>query len=276
MKEEARFDCIITSGQIGSFIAFDSFLTDFEKENLKKIIIDAGSTYDSQIKDNNNNLQISNLIKNNKYYNQNIKFIECKINKETLKKHSEKHKIVYTRQFKKNYHNYSWHLYEKINIKNSSFIKIKNADLEKFNLPEKYCVVVGWSKRKEKKFTTKDWKELIKILESKKIKAFVINNFYRDDVKIPKHELLIDMTEKTSLLESIEITKNANLYIGINGCLSIIAMQKYPRKCMIKSCIEKFKWFRYFYPKVKNIEKIFFKEITSNAKTILLRKDSIF
>lgn len=32
MKEEARFDCIITSGQIGNFLAFDSFLTNKEKK----------------------------------------------------------------------------------------------------------------------------------------------------------------------------------------------------------------------------------------------------
>ena len=276
MKEKARFDCIITSGQIGSFIAFDSFLTDFEKENLKKIIIHNNSNFEFQIKDNNNSLQILNLLKNNKYYNQNIKFIECKTNNQEIEKHLENHKIVYTRQFRKNYYNYSWHLHENINIKNSSFVKNENADIKKFCLPEKYCVIVGWSKRKEKKLTAKDWKELIKILENKKTQGFILNNFHREDVKIPKHELLIDMTEKTSLLESIEITKNASLYLGINGCLSIIAMQKYPRKCMIKSCIKNFKWFRYFYPKVKNIKKIFLKNLDSNARTILLRKDSTF
>lgn len=275
MKKRARFDCVVTSGQIGAFIAFDSFLTDYEKQNLKKIIINTTS-YDFNIKDKNENYQILNLISNNKFYNKNITVEEFKVNKKELKELNLKHKVVFTKNFRENYHLNNKHLNKKVNIKNSSFLKNENANIEKFKLPEKYCVTVGWSKRKEKKFTGKDWMELIKILKVKKIKALIINDFYRKDVKVPKHKLLIDMTEKTSLLESIEITKNASFYIGINGCLSIIAMQRYPRKCMIKSCVEDFYWHSYFYPKVKNIKKTFFSTINSKNKSILLKKYSIF
>ena len=80
MKKKTRFDCIITSGQIGSFIAFDSFLTDKEKKNIKKIIINADKSYKFNLKDEKENHQILNLIKNNKFYNKNIELIECDTN----------------------------------------------------------------------------------------------------------------------------------------------------------------------------------------------------
>ena len=272
MKETIRFKYVITSGQIGSFIAFDSFLKDCEKKKLEKIIINTNTENKFNIKDKHGNHQISKLLINNSFYNKSIKIVEKKLSKKKFEKYISNKNFISTKIFFKNFYNKKLHLDKNINIKNSSFMKIKNADIDKFNLPKNYCVIVAWSKRKEKKFSKKDWEELIKILKANNIKGIILNSYYRKDVEVPEHNLLIDMTGKTTLLESIEITKNANCYIGINGCLSVIAMQKYPRKCMIKSCVKNFKWFYCFYPKVKNIKRIFFNNINSKAKNNLIKQ----
>ena len=277
MNKKVRFNCIVTNGQLGNFFAFDSFLTDKEKKSIKKIIITPIMNFYKHkldFKDENGSYQIINLVKNNKFYSKNIIF-EYVDNLESLKKATLGYKKIILERFLNKCHLNKWYLNESINMKNSSFMKIKNADIDKFNLPKNYCVIVAWSKRKEKKFSNYDWKELIKILKIKKIKGVLLNNFYRKDIKIPKNNFLIDLTEKTSLFESIEITKNAKFYVGINGCLSIIAMQKYPNKCMIKTCLlKKFQWYKIYYPKIKNKKTTIFRNITTKKKNNIIKKDS--
>lgn len=273
MKEKKRFNCIVTSGQIGNFLAFDSFLTNKEKKELKKIIITPNiNLFKNKLKfkEESENYQILNLVENNKFYAKNI-IVEYVNNLENIKKSILGYKKIIITEFFNNYYLNKWHLNKNINIKNSSFIKIENANINKFNLPKNYCTIVGWSKREEKKFTSYDWQELIKILKIKNIKGVLLNSFYRKDVEIPKSDFLIDLTEKTSLLESIEITKNANFYIGINGCLSIIAMQKYPDRCIIKTCLpKKFKWYRIYYPKIKDKKITIFKNINAKKKNNII------
>ena len=86
MKDPIRFNYIITNGQIGNFIAFDSFLTDQEKKNIKKIIIfPFPNNHNLDFKDEKGNYQLISLLENNNCYNKNLK-IEFIDKKNVLKK----------------------------------------------------------------------------------------------------------------------------------------------------------------------------------------------
>jgi ADP-heptose:LPS heptosyltransferase len=256
---------------IGDFIAFESFLTDKEKANLKEIICFGNK---------NNNDTRHHLIKKSIFYNKKIKI--------TMLPRINKEKIGFTRErasLLKNYMSNNLHLsnnkykilidyrfynqndqYKEIlknqNIKNYSFIKQKLCEISKFKLPQEYISISAWTYNIVKSgrlFNIEDWHETIKILKSNNIKGVILNDqkWYLDNLwfkEILKEDCFINLTGKTNYFEAIEIVKNSKGFIGIDSSLSIIATQALQEKSIIikaNSDSGAHRFFNYYYSNLK-------------------------
>jgi hypothetical protein len=104
------------------------------------------------------------------------------------------------------------------------------------SLPREYFVICPYSpndRRFPRDFTQQDWQDTLGILESRGCHGVVLNV---GDDHVPRHPLLVDLSNKTSLLESIEILKSAIGYIGIDSSLSVVAAKLFgPENLRIKS-----------------------------------------
>jgi ADP-heptose:LPS heptosyltransferase len=236
---------------IGDFIAFESFLTDKEKANLKEIIF--------IVNENNNNEIRLGIIKNNVFYNKKIKItIIPKPNTKSLGFINErrrlleihmsnnlylandKHKMLTDYKFYNQNYQYK-KIVENQNLKNYSFIKQKLCEINKFKLPQEYISISAWTRNNTKPkrlFDVEDWYETIKILKLNNVKGVILNNekWYLDNLwfkEIIKEDCFINLVGKTNYLEAIEIVKKSNGFIGIDSSLSIIATQSLQEKSII-------------------------------------------
>ena len=257
---------------IGDFIAFESFLTDKEKANLKEIIIFGNKNHSNETR--------CSLIKNNIFYNKKIKItIIPKPNMEIigftreraslLRIHmsnnlhlaNDKYKMLVDYRFYNQNDEYK-KIIENQNLKNYSFVKQKLCEIDKFKIPQEYISISAWTRdnpNSKRLFYIEDWHETIKILKSNNIKGVILNNqkLYLDKLwfqEILKEDCFINLTGETNYLEAIEIVKNSKGFIGIDGSLSIIATQALQEKTiMIKAnnCSGAHRLFNYYYSNLK-------------------------
>lgn len=117
----------------------------------------------------------------------------------------------------------------------SSFISHKLADVSRFNLKD-YYVICPYSKDKRigtRDFKRKDWTAAINIVKMLRSKGVVLN---QGEEEVPPNPNLINLSNQTTLQESIEILKGSKGYIGIDSCLSVLAAQLFsPPNLIIKS-----------------------------------------
>jgi hypothetical protein len=124
----------------------------------------------------------------------------------------------------------------------SSFLRNKIANVDKFIIPghkdwnynvaenyspkNNFFVIAPYSPNDRRNplrdFNNKDWLYTLKFLESHQIFGVVLNI---GNDKIPDHPLIVNLSNKTSFQESIEIIKKAIGYIGIDSSLSVLAAQ---------------------------------------------------
>jgi ADP-heptose:LPS heptosyltransferase len=258
---------------VGDFIAFESFLTDKEKANLKEIIFFGNR--------NNDNDARYHLIKKSIFYNKKIKITMLpRINKKhigftrerasLLRSHmsnnlhlaNNKYKILIDYRFYNHNDQYK-KIIENQNLKNYSFVKQKLCEVDKFKLPQEYISISGWTYdincNSKRLFDIEDWHETIKILKSNNIKGVILNNqnWYLDKLwfrEILKEDCFINLTGETNYFEAIEIVKNSKSFIGIDSSLSIIATQALQEKSiMIKSDNGSLahRLFNYYYSNLK-------------------------
>lgn len=113
---------------------------------------------------------------------------------------------------------------------NSSFIENKLANIDKFNLPKNYITICPLTINatevwKYRQFKKQAWNDVIYFLEDTNQIGVVIGvtspqiDFY----PFPKHELLIDLSDQTTILEAIEITKSSQGYIGVDTVFCVVA-----------------------------------------------------
>ncbi len=117
----------------------------------------------------------------------------------------------------------------------SSFLKHTLADISRHKLPEKYVALCPFSSDKRirgRDFTPADWDKTIDLLRLVDAKGVVLNV---GNDPVPKSPQLIDLTNHCTLVESIEILKQARAYVGIDTALSVLAAQRFPYpRCVIK------------------------------------------
>jgi ADP-heptose:LPS heptosyltransferase len=265
MNNEERFfyEYIVISRAIGDFIAFESFLTDKEKINLKEVIY-LGS---------NKKFPHFECIEKSKFYNNNCKKTIIKrphkINQVEFKNNLINSYFYENQEINKDKVLIDWNFYEgkhekllrNQNLKNYSFIKEKLCEIDKFKLPQEYISISAWtySRTKKRVFNIGDWHETIKILKLNNIKGVILNNqkWYLDNLwfkEILKEDCFINLTGETNYFEAIEIVKNSKGFIGIDGSLSVIATQVLQEKSiMIKANADSgaHRFFNYYYSNLK-------------------------
>lgn len=303
----------------GDFIAMESYLSDYEKKNLKKVfimerhfdqskhqvIVDINSVkfkssvYDllfKNFKNYNNNLEIKK-IKEIQYNEVNPYYIS-RIN--TFKNYFELSNTSFdfihfnTILWEENQKDYFYNFFKKAesivgnclnkilpfdlikkrnHIFDSSFLKNNFSYIENYNLPNNFVTVMPWTNHPRYfYFTEEDWKETEKILKHLNLKAVVIGQENYD--KVPKSDCFINLIDKTNILESIEICKKSNFYIGVDSWPSVLAAQFLSfNKCIIKHRSENspsLKGFKFYYPKFNHntcmVKKINKKNFINNIK----------
>lgn len=100
-------------------------------------------------------------------------------------------------------------------------------DVSHFNLPDQYIVIHPWSDAEinGREFNEHDWPSIFKFLENAELKGVVVN---QSKYPAPKNDLLIDLTNKTSLKESLSIIRNASGCILCASSLACFATKIFP------------------------------------------------
>ena len=259
------YEYIVITYAVGDFIAFESFLTDKEKANLKEIICFSKGKCIPHFE----------CVKKSKFYNKDCKKIcverpdgidDFKIRNKLLINYLNKNPKIDKNKILIDYNFYNGNdEYKEIlknqNLKNYSFIKQKLCEVDKFKLPNKYISISAWSYyyKKNKVFNIEDWRETIKILKLNNIKGVILNDqkWYLDNLwfkEILKEDCFINLTGETNYFEAIEIVKNSKGFIGIDSSLSIIATQALQEKLiMIKANADSgaHRFFNYYYSNLK-------------------------
>lgn len=106
----------------------------------------------------------------------------------------------------------------------SSLLKQKLCDVGSFQLPEKYVAICPYTindkRNPNRDFDDQDWLNVIDQLRIMGMHGVVLNI---GSDRVPNDTSLINLTNKTSILQSVEILKGAKGYIGIDSCLSVLA-----------------------------------------------------
>lgn len=93
-------------------------------------------------------------------------------------------------------------------------------------MPENYYCIVNstpYNRRwfnNQRYFTQHEWNSVLNFLKTKGIKGVVLN--IGNDF-VPNSPYVVNLTNKTTICESIEILKNSKGYIGVDSCLSVLA-----------------------------------------------------
>lgn len=133
----------------------------------------------------------------------------------------------------------------------SSFVKFKLASMSNFCLPDRYTVICPYSTvttrevQEWRMFKDDDWGWLIARLEADDAQGVVLNI---GDDPVPKHNRLIDLSNKTTLAEAMEITKKASAYIGIDSAFAVLAAKVPVEEMVVRAvCVEPWIWKHVYY-----------------------------
>ena len=100
------------------------------------------------------------------------------------------------------------------------------------DLPERYNVVVPCTPNDRglpaRAFDDAEWIRVVDYLRQLDLPGVILNSPNAD----PRPADLIDLTGQTTILESIEILKRAQGYIGIDSCLSVLAARYFDPACL--------------------------------------------
>jgi hypothetical protein len=225
---ECNPEKILITGAIGDFLAIESMMTDFERENIKEVYY-ATRTYTS----------IMEIVEKSKCF-PNLKSqiplwtdfsqifcfyrrsdIESRLNKNLT------HISDYSISLKFAQHNKGL-----IRYNNSSFIKNKTEDISKFDLPDSFIVICPSSPDKSlpnRDLQPYEWAIILNELEKHNRVAVVLNV---GNDKIPESSKILNLSNKTTYLEGVEILKKGSGYLGIDTSFSVLATKIFNNNCL--------------------------------------------
>lgn len=126
----------------------------------------------------------------------------------------------------------------------SSFLQYKLTDVSSFQLPKRFITVCPYSSDKREKgrdFSSSDWRNLLDYLSAHELHGVVLSDTVDD---VPESPFIINLSNRTSIIQAIEILKSSCGYIGIDSSISVLASKLFiPRNLLIK-CRN---WFCYTY-----------------------------
>jgi hypothetical protein len=220
-KNDIKEDSFFISGGIGDVFAVESFLTDKERSEVSSIFY--ATIKEEPVKDLFKSLSWPNLKNHITAWNDFSTFWCFHTLDECVSKVS---KIPSLSKMKNSKDLSILTIFEevkrgKLKYNGSSFLNQEIAKIKKFNLPDNYIVISPYStdkRLKKRDFTNKDWESCFEYLNYTKLNAVVINS--GNDI-VPSG--VINLSNKTSVAEAVEILKSAKGYIGIDSWLSVLA-----------------------------------------------------
>lgn len=118
----------------------------------------------------------------------------------------------------------------------------------KMELPSRFVVICPASTNHpnmlERNFTDANWKMVINFIEKNQFIGVVLNT---EEVPVPKHLKIVNLTNRTNILESIEILKKSKGYLGIDSCLSVVAARLFKKNLYVKSSNEHLHSWKHIY-----------------------------
>ncbi len=119
----------------------------------------------------------------------------------------------------------------------SSLLTQPVADLTEKQLPADYVAVCPYTindkRSASRDFDQKDWDRLIKHIESKGTTGVVVN---QGTDPVPTHPRIMDLSNRTTLAEAVEVIKQAKGYFGIDSAFSVLAAKLFdPPDIVVKT-----------------------------------------
>jgi len=104
----------------------------------------------------------------------------------------------------------------------------------KYDLPKKYVLINHHSPNVTyedmRQMDAHEWDAVLNWLEEKNVFGVVIN---KSELFPPKHPLILDLSNKTNIIEAIEICKGCSAYVGIDSWPPAVISKILPRDCML-------------------------------------------
>lgn len=123
----------------------------------------------------------------------------------------------------------------------SSVAQYPLCDIQHIALPSQFACITPCSTDKRaagRDFHDGDWDITIQYLIDNNLYGVVLNTGADE---IPVHNRIVDLSNKTTMLEAIEILKKAACFIGVDSCLSIVAAKLFtPDRLTVKSINQHF------------------------------------
>lgn len=116
---------------------------------------------------------------------------------------------------------------------NSAYLRNILADIGKFNLPEKYVCIHPYSSNAIAPFrdiSAEEWNSVRKYLNNNNIQGVVIGTHSNKSTPIPFDQRLLNLTDRTSIAEALEITKKSSAFIGSSSVFSVLAAKALPEE----------------------------------------------
>lgn len=106
--------------------------------------------------------------------------------------------------------------------------RMELPDINKFSLPNNYVVIHPWSDAEinGREFNEHDWPSIYNFLERFNLTGVVVN---QSQYPAPKHNRLIDLTNKTTLKETLSIVQQAHAAILCASSLACFATKIFPK-----------------------------------------------
>jgi hypothetical protein len=100
-------------------------------------------------------------------------------------------------------------------------------------------------------FDDADWASVLSFLEDKQVQGYVLND---KKESIPTHSSLVDLSGQTSMLESIELLKNCNRFMGADSSMSVLASKLLPVDRMLVKVVllHGIRWKRVYWAPQQN------------------------
>lgn len=224
-KKETNRSSVFLTGGIGDVLALEGFLSDWDRENIKTIFY--ATAKQKHIIEIFNSLANYKKLKNHIVVWEDFSKLQCFFSLEdfivkTTTRNEKKIPIALKRSrdlsISKIFDDINKN---KLQYNQSSFLQGKLTDV-KIELPDDFMVILPYTtdKRINRDFSNDDWEECINILKNRNKVGVVLNSGFDS---VPKDANLLDLSNKTSILESIEILKLSCGFIGIDSWLSVLA-----------------------------------------------------
>lgn len=140
-------------------------------------------------------------------------------------------------------------------FRGSSLLARPLADIARFALPARYCLIHPYSanvRTTQRDLIDVEWHYALRFLQDNDLAGVIVNQGH--DAPPVRDARLVDLTNRTTLLEALEITKHASAYFGCSSCFSVLAAQVVDLDlCHVKGHeLLRDTWQSFYYPKAPN------------------------